>query len=189
MKNNTQNTNLLKDVPQSMSYHATQGAVTLDVNAQVQIPSVTKIPVTTIQSSCFMQNTVNKLINTFMPGMQLYEPVTIGSSTPRPLLEKLYTLTQALQLPSARSNLEISTQDKSILFYLYDQERQYSKFGPAYIHEQLANAPATVNRIAATGQLRMVNESDITESNGKVSNPGYHGQSLEAPPIVERDTT
>ena len=108
--NNTQNTNLLQGVPQTYTYNATQGAVTLNVNAQVQLPPTTKVPVTTVQPTCFNQDTTNKILNTFMPGKQLYEPIEPGSIMPKAYLEKISTTAQALQLPGAQGNKEISTQ-------------------------------------------------------------------------------
>ncbi|MBV9232339.1 MAG: hypothetical protein JOZ18_23730 [Chloroflexi bacterium] len=175
VKNNTQNTNLLKGVPQTFTYHATQGAVTLNVNAQVQLPPTSRIPVTTVQPNCFTQETVNKLINTFMPGKQLYELNTIG---PRSRMEKLYTLTKALQLPGARSNLEITTQERNIFYYMKIWGGNNFKFSPAFIQQQIPNTPATITRVPTTGQLQTVNESDLANSAGKVVSKGYHGQQL-----------
>jgi Family of unknown function (DUF6034) len=179
VKDNTQNTNLLKGVPQTLTYHATQGAVTLNVNAQVQLPPTSRIPVTTVQPDCFTQDTVNKIINTFMPGKQLYEPISAGSSTPKAVMEKFYTLVKALQLPGARDNQEITTQDYGVLFYMHDWGGKNPKFSPDFIQQQISNAPATITRTPTTGQLQTTNESDLTNSAGKVVSKGYHGQQMD----------
>jgi hypothetical protein len=163
--NNTQNTNLLQGVPQTYTYHATQGAVTLNVNAQVQLPPTTKIPITSVQPTCFDQDTTNKMINTFMQGKPLYEPIPSGTDLPKAYLEKLLTLQQALQLPGAQGDKEISTQPYAILNVL----------DPSSLQPMIANAPDTMPQPPQTGQLLMV-----PDNTGLGNSAGIQLQSLGA---------
>lgn len=171
VQNNTQNTNLLQGVPQTYTYSATQGAVVLNVNASVQLPQTTKIPVTTVQPTCFTQEKTNEIINTFIPGKQLYQPIGVGSDMPKSYFENMFMLEQALQLPGAQGNKEITTQYYAAnVFASLNYAR--NKMGLSAMPQLIANAPETVPRVPTTEQLLTVNESDIGKSKG------YHGQHL-----------
>ncbi|EFH80339.1 DUF6034 family protein [Ktedonobacter racemifer] len=179
VQNNTQNTNLLQGVPRTLVYQQTQGAVTLNVNAPVQLPHTSKIPVVTTQPACFTQDTVNKITNTLIPGKQLYDNTVDWSKVD---YQKLAALIQALQLPGAQGNKEITTQSVNVgvglaLLATRGKSPAYSKFSnPTSILSRASLAPETRQRTPMTGQLQRLDESDFG-SGAKVIK-GFHGNML-----------
>ncbi len=182
VQNNTQNTNLLADAPQTYTFHATQGAVTLDVNAPVQLPSTSKIPVSKVQSSCFTQNSVDKVINTFMPGKPLYQIGEHGDTVTKAEMEKTYTVAKALTLPGAQGNKEIITQQAGFArVYITGyadgaDSTSHNKYSLTNLQQMVADTPATVAKTPVTGQLQRLDEGDIQGRTGVAK--GYHGLEL-----------
>lgn len=92
VKDNTQGAQPLLGAPSTITEKSmTKGAVTLNVNATLQLPPTGKIPVVTVQPEHFTQETVDKIIQTLMKGKPLYQ-----KSFTRPDLQQHIILSQAM---------------------------------------------------------------------------------------------
>ncbi|QBD80966.1 hypothetical protein EPA93_35360 [Ktedonosporobacter rubrisoli] len=174
VKNNIQNTNLLQGVPQTLLFKQTQGAVTLNVNGPVQLPQTSKIPVITTRPTCFSQDTVTKIINTLMPGKQLYA-FNIDNWI-KTNSQKLTTLLQALQMPGTQGNKEITTLPSLVPVGLELLSKSKADFSALEQKLGKANAPATEQGVPATGKFQRIDESDLQGQHGTL--PGFHGNVL-----------
>jgi Family of unknown function (DUF6034) len=175
VQNNTQNSNLLQGVPQTWTYSATQGAVTLNVNAPVQLPQTSKIPVTTVQPTCFTQDAVNTIANQLTNGKQLYNYPHDYDPITKAQYQRLSNLFQALQSKPSILSDYISNDENRVIFRI-------SAFLLAHGDSTKAlagmnSAPETLTLEPTNTQFVPVNESDIQGSNGQVSK-GWHGQEL-----------
>jgi len=165
VQNNTQGATPLKGAPQTVKDTITHGAVTLNMNAQLQLPQTSQIPVVSVLPGQFKQDTADKVIKTFMEGKQLYQP---GGPETKEEVQKEYILHQALQLQSAQSNNGTANAGNAP----GAREMDASEWQKA-----IDEAPETVKKAPTTGLLVRSDEGNLV-SNG-VTYKGFHGQFLD----------
>lgn len=164
VKNNTQGVAPLNGVPQIVTDTITHGAVTLHMNAKLQLPQTARMPVISVDPGQFKQDTVDKALKIFMKGEQLYQ---IGGPKTKAQVQKEYILHQALQMQSAQSNNGTTSTGNA------PGARELDDAG---WKKAIDEAPETVQRIPTSGLLTRSDEGNLV-SNG-ITYKGFHGQSM-----------
>lgn len=167
VENNTQGSNSLMGLPQTVKDNIVSGGITLSIDAQLEVPQTTVIPVVNVKPEQFTQDTVDKVVKTFIQGKQLYKPSDVRSKQE---LQKLYVLQQAMQLPG-NSDEETNNNSRSA-------GAGAGSLDPASWQKDIDSAPETVKKTPITGKLTDSNENDLV-IDGKTYK-GFHGQMLNA---------
>ncbi|GFZ33025.1 hypothetical protein CSC2_35510 [Clostridium zeae] len=136
------------------------GKITVNIDAKLELPSISSIPTAKVIPQGFGQDTVDKVLKILMKGKQLYEPT--GEKTKKDI-QKMMILSQALNRQGMLNNKDNQVGVKR------GTEEQWK--------EVINSAPETVTKQPAKSKLEDVNESDLTGNNGQVYK-GFHGKSL-----------
>ncbi|WP_238883393.1 DUF6034 family protein [Clostridium sp. YIM B02551] len=180
---NTDGTNIFNNLSDTIKEDIKNGGTSLKIDAKVQVPKTSKVSVVTVKPDGIDQARVDKIIDTFMKGKQLYKPNEVMTKKG---IQDYITLMNAYSLPNNEED-EIKKSDgepidpvaiggKTKARLTKQAEPGASTMYQKEAQELLSKAPESPERKAATKTLENVDESDL-KSNGKIYK-GFHGKSL-----------
>lgn len=158
---NTEGLDQLADVPKTLSKTITNGKLTVNVDAKLQIPSASKVPTIEVAPTQLTSHVADKCVNLFIGDATLYTPMSLKT----------------------KDDLKKDIERQHILEIngLNNQTSSGGRQSNADVMKQaMESAPESVKLEPSSGHLEDINESDITGDDGKVLYPGFKGKSLIA---------
>ena len=132
------NGNANLNIPKTAQLNYTEGKMTVNLNAQVDVPGVSKIPVVKIAPDVFTQERVDRAIKVLMQGKPIYKRSDVATKSQ---LERELIYMKALKVKYPQA------------------EKKFDTVIPE-LENRIKTAPETVQREPATGKLEAYNAPD-----------------------------
>lgn len=149
---NPQQENTIGGIPGSVRDNLNHAKLTVNIDARVELPGVSQIPVVKVAPDTFTQEQADKIIQTLMQGKPIYEPSEVR--TRAQLQEEIVRLKATIADGTARNKERISEQI-------------------AELEKALASAPESAPGQPATGKFKAeegaIKQIEITADLGKVN--------------------
>lgn len=155
---NPESGNPIATVPPKVQRESiTKGKLTLNMDATLDLPGISEVPVVKVVPDRFTQEATDKIVAALMKGKPLYEASEIKTKAE---LQKELIVFKARTARGGKKGG--STSD-----IVADMEKA------------IAEAPETVEKIPAGGKLEDVKEQDEKDNKGNIVYPGFKGQKLD----------